>query len=92
MRGNVKFGVEEAVAEAETIGVVEGAEDYPKGFVTALFDEESVEEDESCLVDALFRDCGWRCFPDGLFDVFEVAIAERFAKAFHLEGKELLVA
>ena len=92
VRRDVEFGVEEAVAEAETVGVVEGAEDYPEGFVAAFFDEESVEEEETCLVDALFRDSGWRCFPYGLFDVFEVTVAKRFSKAFHLEGKELLVA
>ncbi len=85
VRGNVEFGMEEGVAEGEGVCVVEGAENDPDGFMAAFFREDFVEEDEARLGDAFAGYRGKGAFANGLFDVFEVAVSKRFAKAFGLE-------
>lgn len=85
VRGNFEFRVEEGVAEGKGVGVVEGTEDDPDGFVAALFGEELVEEDEAGLADTCF---GYRVggvFADSFFDVLKVVLCEGFAEAFDLE-------
>ena len=84
--------MEERVAEREGVGVVEGAEDDPDGFVAAFFCEDFVEEYECGLGEAFLGHRGWGGFEDGLFDVSKVGRSERLSEAFGLEVLHFFVA
>lgn len=91
VRGYVEFGVEEGIAEGEGVGVVEGAEDDPYRFMAAFFREDFVQENEAGLGNAFAGYGRGGVFANGLFDVLEVVVSQRFAEAFGLEVLHLFV-
>ena len=67
--------MEESWLETEAVGIMECAEDDPDSFVTALFREHLVQEDESLLGDTFWRDGGGVISLNSLFDVFKVILS-----------------
>lgn len=92
VEGDVEFGVEEGGVEGEAVGVMECAEDEPDCFVTPLFGEHFIEEDESFFGYPFGTYGRFGALGDCLFDVFEIVYSEGLAKTFGLEIMHLVVA
>lgn len=64
---------------------MERSEYEPDGLVTAFFSEDFIERYETVLPDSIVRDAVRRVFPYCLFDMIQVTIPQRFAKALNLK-------
>ncbi len=88
---DVKFGSQEAIAEAEAVGVMKLPQDDPDGLVTAPFGKDFAQQDETGLVDSTLAYRAGSILPHGLLDLIEIVRAQGFAEAFGLKIMDLAV-
>lgn len=88
---DIELGMQEAVLEAEAVGIVEGSQYDPDGLMAALFSEHLIEQYETPLIDTQVGHRVGRLFPDCLFDVFQIIGPQRLAEAFGLKVMYLFI-